>query len=331
METTRYEKWAAQEFGDANLGDPRRTRRLVAVGAACAAHPAGKVTEVFTEGAGREGAYRLLENDHVAAAEIAAAARRAGARRTWAQPHVFVPIDGSSLNIVDSRACPRPRAGARPGGGLAELALDRGRARAQAVAWPRGSEWASRRPPRRWPGRACPQPRAGTRPGSGLAELVLDRERARAQALAWPSLPSTTSGRGPRRWPRREDPSGRAGGRPGGGLAELALDREPEAAQACAPRALSSTASGHAPRGAPSLALPTTHSAADVRRRVARSPTRPRWEERNDHCDRQVPAPGPSEIDDRTIQSTTCSIVARRRTFSVACARASGLSLDSHR
>jgi hypothetical protein len=102
METTRYEKWAAQEFGDASLGDPRRTRRLVAVGAACAAHPAGKVTEVFTEGAGREGAYRLLENDHVAAAEIAAAARRAGARRTWAQPHVFVPIDGSSLNIVDT-------------------------------------------------------------------------------------------------------------------------------------------------------------------------------------------------------------------------------------
>lgn len=102
METMRYEKWAAQEFGDANLGDPRRTRRLVAVGAACAAHPAGKVTEVFNEGADREGAYRLLENEAVPAAEIAAAARRAGARRTWGQPHVFVPIDGSSLNIVDT-------------------------------------------------------------------------------------------------------------------------------------------------------------------------------------------------------------------------------------
>jgi hypothetical protein len=102
METRRYEKWAAQEFGDATLGDPQRTRRLVAVGAACSAHPAGKVTEVFAEGAEREGAYRLLENEHVPAAEIAAAAHRAGARRTWGQPHVFVPIDGSSLNIVDT-------------------------------------------------------------------------------------------------------------------------------------------------------------------------------------------------------------------------------------
>jgi Transposase DNA-binding/Transposase DDE domain len=102
MGTMRYEKWAAQEFRDANLGDPRRTRRLVAVGAACAAHPAGKVTEVFAKGAEREGAYRLLENEHVPTAEIGAAAHRAGVRRTWGQPHVFVPIDGSSLNIVDT-------------------------------------------------------------------------------------------------------------------------------------------------------------------------------------------------------------------------------------
>ena len=86
------------------------------------------------------------------------------------------------------RACPRPRGleRARPqGAGLAELVLDRERARAQALAWPGLSSTSSGTSPRRVPPGRCPRPRAGARPGAGLAELALDREPEAAQAVAW--------------------------------------------------------------------------------------------------------------------------------------------------
>lgn len=66
-----------------------------------AANPAGKVTAVFDDGAEREAAFRLLENDDVAVDEIALAAHVAAARRSVGQDYVFVPVDGSSLNLTD--------------------------------------------------------------------------------------------------------------------------------------------------------------------------------------------------------------------------------------
>ncbi len=93
--------WAKHEFGDAALGDARRTQRLVDMAAEAASKPAGKVTEVFAEGATREGAFRLLENEDVAPEAIALAAHRATANRCVGQEFVFVPVDGSSLHLVD--------------------------------------------------------------------------------------------------------------------------------------------------------------------------------------------------------------------------------------
>jgi hypothetical protein len=74
---------------------------LVAIAGQVAARPAGKVTEVFDDAAGREGAFRLLENDDVAPEAVALAAHRATAQRCSGEPVVFVPVDGSSLSIVD--------------------------------------------------------------------------------------------------------------------------------------------------------------------------------------------------------------------------------------
>jgi len=98
--------WAQREFGDAKLGDVRRTQRLVLVAAQAAATPAGKVTEVFTDVAPREGAFRLLENDDVDAKAIALAAHQETARRCASADgaFAFVPIDGSSLNLTDRNA-----------------------------------------------------------------------------------------------------------------------------------------------------------------------------------------------------------------------------------
>jgi len=93
--------WAAAEFGEAMLGDRRRTRRLVTMAAAAAAKPSGKVTSVFCEGADREAAFRLLENDGVAPENIALAMHASTARRAAGAPFVLVPIDGSSLNLTD--------------------------------------------------------------------------------------------------------------------------------------------------------------------------------------------------------------------------------------
>jgi len=96
-----FQTWAALEFGSAELGDIRRTRRLVDIAARAAEQPAGKITEVFADGAEREAAFRLVENDEIHPDEMSVAARRACAARAADFPFVFVPVDGSSLNLTD--------------------------------------------------------------------------------------------------------------------------------------------------------------------------------------------------------------------------------------
>jgi len=68
-----------------------------------ASRPAGTVTQIFPSSAQREGAYRFLENDDVSANAIAVASHLAAADRCFGQQWVFVPIDGSSLNLPDRR------------------------------------------------------------------------------------------------------------------------------------------------------------------------------------------------------------------------------------
>lgn len=101
METTEAKAWAQEEFGDAQLGDARRTARLVAIGSGVAARPGGRVTSVFGTGAERTATFRLVENEGVGAVAIASATHRASARRAAEYPFVFVPTDGSSLTLTD--------------------------------------------------------------------------------------------------------------------------------------------------------------------------------------------------------------------------------------
>lgn len=93
--------WAQEEFGRAELGDTRRTARLVAIGAAACECPSGKVAAVFGVEREREGAYDFLENAHVAAEEIAASVVSATTARCHGLPFVFVPVDGSSISAAD--------------------------------------------------------------------------------------------------------------------------------------------------------------------------------------------------------------------------------------
>lgn len=93
--------WAVEEFGHSALGDMRRTRRLVEMAATVALRPGGKVTDVFRDAAAREAAFRLLENDAVDPGEVARSAHVATATRARGERFVWVPIDGSSLNVTD--------------------------------------------------------------------------------------------------------------------------------------------------------------------------------------------------------------------------------------
>jgi hypothetical protein len=93
--------WAAESFGRAQLGDERRTRRLVAMAEATARRPAGRVTEVFSRPAERQAAYDLLEHDCVPQQQVAGALFDATARSAKDQDRVFVAVDGSSLTLTD--------------------------------------------------------------------------------------------------------------------------------------------------------------------------------------------------------------------------------------
>jgi hypothetical protein len=74
---------------------------MVHMAARMAEQPGGRVTAVFDVSAEREAAFRFLENPAVDPGEVARAAHFAGAQRCFGQPYVFVPVDGSSLNLTD--------------------------------------------------------------------------------------------------------------------------------------------------------------------------------------------------------------------------------------
>jgi len=95
--------WARDAFGEARLGDPRRTERLVAMAAAVARNPAGKVTQVFATSAAKEGAFRLLENEAVRGDQVSGAVFDATARRCAEDELIFVAVDPTTLTLTDRK------------------------------------------------------------------------------------------------------------------------------------------------------------------------------------------------------------------------------------
>lgn len=96
-------RWAEEEFGDADLGDARRTRRLVSFASEVAERPAGTVTRACTSSASREGAFRLLENPAVTSEALRDSVQRATMRRCAGRGSLFVAVDGSSLHLTDTK------------------------------------------------------------------------------------------------------------------------------------------------------------------------------------------------------------------------------------
>ena len=63
--------------------------------------PGGNLSEVFEVEAAREAAYRFVRNPSIDSKELSRAAARATAARCFGHGMVYVPVDGSSLNLPD--------------------------------------------------------------------------------------------------------------------------------------------------------------------------------------------------------------------------------------
>lgn len=94
-------EWAVEEFGNAQLGNALRTRRVVRMATRLADSPAGLVTAVFGVGGERAGAYRFLESERIEPSALMESCAQATLRRAALTEWVFVPIDGSSLTLAD--------------------------------------------------------------------------------------------------------------------------------------------------------------------------------------------------------------------------------------
>src|SRR5437588_10775393 len=64
------EKWAVENFGTAELGDLRRTDRLVKMATAIAENPSASLPESIRNWADTLAAYRLLDNEAVTHEQI---------------------------------------------------------------------------------------------------------------------------------------------------------------------------------------------------------------------------------------------------------------------
>lgn len=68
---TNHREWANLIFGNANLGDPRRTGRLVEVASDLAANTGSSIPVACNDTAAIEGAYRFIRNDKISPEAIA--------------------------------------------------------------------------------------------------------------------------------------------------------------------------------------------------------------------------------------------------------------------
>jgi len=94
--------WAVEEFGRTDLGDVRRDRRVIGIGAAVARAPAGKISEVFESEAARQAAYDFVESPHIDVEAIGRGVGKACAARSAKAGFAFVAVDMTTLSMVDN-------------------------------------------------------------------------------------------------------------------------------------------------------------------------------------------------------------------------------------
>ena len=90
--------WALTEFGHAELGDDRRTARLLMIATAFAQQPTAPIPQACGPGPATQGAYRFFENEDIDPEAIREAHQEATLQRVSQFPIVLALQDTSSLN-----------------------------------------------------------------------------------------------------------------------------------------------------------------------------------------------------------------------------------------
>lgn len=103
MQVDDSREWARDHFGGLELGDARRTARVVEMAHEAAKRPGGRVLDVYRTSAERQGAYDFLENPAIKGEAMVEGIGLAVASDSKSLPYVLVSVDGSSLNIVDRK------------------------------------------------------------------------------------------------------------------------------------------------------------------------------------------------------------------------------------
>src|SRR5712664_1480694 len=95
---TQAGAWAITEFGHAELGDDRRTERLLMIATAFAQQPTAPIPQACGPGPATQGAYRFFENEDIDPEAIREAHQEATLQRVSQVPIVLALQDTSSLN-----------------------------------------------------------------------------------------------------------------------------------------------------------------------------------------------------------------------------------------
>src|SRR5947209_17443126 len=95
-------RWAEQTFGSADLGDRRRTRRLVESAAAIAAHPQKPFTQVF-DWNGLRGFYRLCDQQEATLAAVSGPHWQQTRQAMGQHPLVLILHDTTELDYSHRR------------------------------------------------------------------------------------------------------------------------------------------------------------------------------------------------------------------------------------
>jgi hypothetical protein len=99
------EVWAACQFGDADLGDKRRTRRLVRLAAMMAADSSGSIPRQTGGGADMKAAYRLFASNDVTHAAVCQPHFEQTRHAAGQIPTVFLVQDTMVLSFTSHGAC----------------------------------------------------------------------------------------------------------------------------------------------------------------------------------------------------------------------------------
>ncbi len=101
MEHGSVERWAKREFRHLELVDRRLRSRTVALAIAAAQTPSGHITQVVETEAEQEAAFRWVRNPAIDEGALLQSSAYATAVRCAEHPFVFVPVDQTTVKLVD--------------------------------------------------------------------------------------------------------------------------------------------------------------------------------------------------------------------------------------